>query len=178
MVADLCHFVLSCLRGETAPRENPPNGDSFVFSQGDLSPFHTKVRHFSCVAFSPPVCRIFVWRGERLPRENPQKSPFSGLSRGDLSPRQAKNATFHALRFRLLFVISLSGGAKGRHAKTRQNHHLAGFRMATFRVFALKTRLYDMAQISQTPTITFTFSFHHPSNKSYKNMVSNFVVVL
>jgi len=42
----------------------------------------------------------------------------------------------------------LPGGAKGRHAKTRQNHHLAGFRMATFRVFAPKTRLYDMAQIS------------------------------
>jgi len=37
---------------------------------------------------------------------------------------------------------------EGRHAKTRQNHHLAGFRMATFRVFAPKTRLYDMAHIS------------------------------
>jgi len=43
MVADLCHFVLSCFRGEKAPRENPPNGDFFVFSHGDLSPRHTEV---------------------------------------------------------------------------------------------------------------------------------------
>jgi len=42
----------------------------------------------------------------------------------------------------------LPGEAKDRHAKTRQNHHLAGFRVATFRVFAPKTRLYDMAQIN------------------------------
>ena len=43
MVADLCHVVLSCFRGEKAPRKNPPNGDFFVFSHGDLSPRHTKV---------------------------------------------------------------------------------------------------------------------------------------
>ena len=47
-----------------------------VFSRGDLSPRHTQVRHFSCVAFSP------------------------------------------------MFVVSLPGGAKGRHAKTRQNRVL------------------------------------------------------
>ena len=58
-----------------------------------------------------------------------------------------KNDTFHASPFRLLFFVSLPGGAKGRHAKTHQHHHLAGFRVATFRVFASKTRLYDMAQI-------------------------------
>jgi len=90
MVADLCHVVLSCFRGEKAPRENPPNGDFFVFSHGDLSLRHTKVQHFSCVAFSPPVCRIFAWRGERSTRENPPKSPFGVFSHGDLSPRQAK----------------------------------------------------------------------------------------
>jgi len=90
MVVDLCHFVLSCFRGEKAPRENPPYGYFFVFSHDDLSPRHTKVRHFSYVAFSSPVCRIFAWLGERSPRENPPKSPFSGFSRGDLSPRQAK----------------------------------------------------------------------------------------
>ena len=27
------------------------------------------------------------------------------------------------------------GGAKGRHAKTRKSHHLAGFRVAPFRLF-------------------------------------------
>ena len=78
-------IVFSGRKGQKAPRENPPNGDFFVFSHGDLSPRHTKVLHFSCLAFSP------------------------------------------------LFVVSLPGGAKGRHAKTRQNHHLACFRVATFR---------------------------------------------
>jgi len=85
MVVDLCHVVLSCFRREKAPRENPPNGDFFVFSHGDLLPRHTKVRQFSCVAFSP------------------------------------------------LFVVSLPGGAKSRHAKTRQSHHLVCFRVTTFR---------------------------------------------
>ena len=42
-------------------------------------------------------------------------------------PATRKYATFHALRFRLLFVVSLTGEAKGRHAKTRQNHHFGGF---------------------------------------------------
>jgi len=96
MVTDLCHVVLSCIGGEKAPRENPPNSDFFVVSHGDFSP-------------------------------------------------RRKYATFHALRFRLLFVVSLPGETKGRQAKTRQNHLLAGFRVATFRVFAPKTRLYDMA---------------------------------
>ena len=74
MVADLCHFVLNYRVfgriGEKAPREYPPSGDFFVFSHGDFSPRHTKVRHVSCVAFSLPVCRIFARRGERSPREN------------------------------------------------------------------------------------------------------------
>jgi len=83
---------------ERSPRENPPNGDFFVFSHGDLSPRNTNVRDIPCVAFSATVCRrIFAWRGERSPCE------------------------------------------------TRQNHLLASFRVATFRVFAPKTRLYDMA---------------------------------
>ena len=44
-----------------------PNDDFFVFSHGDLLPGHTKLRNFSCVAFSPPVCHIFAWWGERSP---------------------------------------------------------------------------------------------------------------
>jgi len=145
-------IVFSGRKGEKAPRKNPPNGDFFVFSHGDLSPRHTKVRHFSCVAFSPPVCRIFAWRGERSPRENPPKSPFGVFTRGDQryhkqgrkrerSPRETppnddffvlrlatfrpatrKYATFHALRFRLLFVVSLPGEAKGRPENTFIRH--------------------------------------------------------
>ena len=63
-------IVFSRRKGERSPRENPPNGHFFAFSRGDLSPRHTKVRNFSCFAFSPPVCRVFAWRGERSPREN------------------------------------------------------------------------------------------------------------
>jgi len=88
-------------RGENAkrsPRENPPIGDFFVFSHGDLSPRHTKVRDIPCVAFSATVCRFFAWRGERSPCENPTKSPFGGFSRGDLSrfrPRKHVYTTWH-----------------------------------------------------------------------------------
>ena len=175
MVADLCHFVLSCFWGEKAPRENPP---MVTFSNGDLSPRHRKVQHFSCIAFSPPVCRIFAWRGEMSPRANPpnsenhylagfcvatfrptrrkrEKAPrenspngdFFVLSHGDLSPHHTKVRDIPCVAFSAT-VCRIFGGAKGRHAKTRQNHHLAGLRMATFRVFAMKTRLYDKAQIS------------------------------
>ena len=88
IVADLCHVVLSCFRGEKASRENPPNGDLFVFSHGDLLPRHTKVRHFSRLFAS---CLSYLClAGERSPRENPPKSPFIVFSRVNLSPRQAK----------------------------------------------------------------------------------------
>jgi len=69
-------------------------------------------------------------------RENPPIGDFVGFSHGDLSPRQAKirqtvaeNATHEMSR---TFVWR----GEGRHAKTRKRHHLAGFRVATFRVFA------------------------------------------
>ena len=113
------------------------------------------------------IKRVFTWRHFAPPGENAkrrhaktrkmvknhylaffrQMATFSCF-RMATSPATRKYAIFHALRFRLLFVVSLPGGAKGRHAKTHQNNHLAGFRMVTFCVFAQKTRLYDMAQIS------------------------------
>ena len=37
-------------------------------------------------------------------------------------------------------VVLLRGGAKGRHAKTRKSDHLAGCRVAFFRLFTPKTR--------------------------------------
>jgi len=87
--------------------------------------------------------RVLGRKCKKAPRENPPNGDFFVFSHA-----KRKYATFHALRFRLLFVVSLPGGAKGRHAKTRKNHHLVGFRVATFRVFVSNTRLYDMAQIS------------------------------
>jgi len=90
------------------------------------------------------MCRIFARRGERSPRKSPLNGDFGRFSHGDLSRRQAmirqtvaENATHGMWR---TFVW---------RGKTRKSHHLAGFRVAPFRVFAPKTRLYDMAQISQ-----------------------------
>jgi len=57
--------VFSGQKHKKAPRENPPNGDFFVFSHGDFSPRHTEVRHIPCVAFSATVCRFFAKRGKR-----------------------------------------------------------------------------------------------------------------
>ena len=47
---------------------------------------------------------------------------YSCFRMATFRPATRKYATFYALRFRLLFVRSLPGGANGRHAKTRQNH--------------------------------------------------------
>ena len=66
------------------------------------------------------------------------------FSHGDLSAATRKYATFYALRFQLMFVVSLPGGAKGRHVKTRQNHQLAGFRVATFRIFTPVCRIFAL----------------------------------
>ena len=87
-------IVFSGRKGERAPRENPPNGHFFVFSHGDLSPRHTKVRHFSGFAFSPPVCRIFAWRGERSPLENTKKSHVTGFRVATFRHARRKYATF------------------------------------------------------------------------------------
>jgi len=106
--------VLSGRKREKAPRETPPKGNFFVFSHGDLSPRHTKVRDIPCVAFSATVCLIFAWRGERSPCENPPKSPFGGISRGDLS------------RFRPENTLK-------KHGTYKCVVFLAGYRVATFR---------------------------------------------
>jgi len=106
MVANLCHFVLSCFRGEKAKRRHAKTRQmvTFVFSHGDLSPRHTKVRGIPCVAFSATV----------------------------------------------KFVLSLPGEAKGRHAKTRQNHHLAGF---AWRPFAFSPRKHVYTTWHKSATI-------------------------
>ena len=80
--------------------------------------------------------RIFAWRPFAPPGKDTtnrgesakgrhaktrQMLTFSCFRMATFRPATRKNATFHALRFRLLFVVSLPGEAKGRHAKTRQN---------------------------------------------------------
>ena len=79
-------------RGEKAKGRHAKTRQTVNFSCFRMATFRPATRKYdtSCVAFSPPVCRIFAWRVERSPRENPPKSPFGVFSRGDLSPRQAK----------------------------------------------------------------------------------------
>ena len=80
--------------------------------------------------------RIIVFsgrKGEKAQRENPPNGDFSCFRMATFRLATRKYDTFHVSPFRLLFVVSLPGGAKGRHANTRQYHHLAGFRVATFR---------------------------------------------
>jgi len=69
-------IVFSGRKSVKAPRENPPNGDFFVFSHGDLSTRHTKVRQTEGEKATHAKCRTFVWRGERSLCENTKKSPF------------------------------------------------------------------------------------------------------
>jgi len=140
MVADLCHVVLSYFRGEKAPRENPPNGDFFMFLHGDLSPRHTKVRHVLCVAFSPLFVvslpggtkgrhaktrqnhHLATNSGENAKGRHAktrQMMTFSCFRMAIFRSATRKYAKFHALCFRLLYVVSFPGEVKGRHAKTR-----------------------------------------------------------
>ena len=108
MVADLCHFVLSCFRGEKAKRR------------------HAKTRQMVTVScFRMATFRPATRKREKAPRENPPNGDFSCFRMATFRPATRKYATFHALRFRLLFVVSLPGGAKGRYAKTRRIVSLA-----------------------------------------------------
>jgi len=78
------------------------------------------------------LCHVVLscFRGEKAKGRHTktrQMMTFSCFRMATFRLATRKYATFHALRFRLLFVVSLPGEAKGRHAKTRQNHLLAGF---------------------------------------------------
>ena len=140
----MCHVVLSCFRGEKAPRENPPNGDFRVFAWRPFAPPHESTTLFMRRLFASCLSYLCL-AGRKVATQTRQNGDFFVFPHGDLSPRHTKVRDIPCVAFS---ATVCSRGAKGRHAKTRQNHHLAVFRMATFRVFAPKTRLYDMAQIS------------------------------
>jgi len=82
------------------------------------------------LAMVADLCHVVLspFRGKKPPRENPPNGDFFLCFRmATFRPATRKYATFHALRFRLLFVVSLPGVAKGRHAKTRQKLPFGGF---------------------------------------------------
>ena len=126
-------------KDERSPRENPPNGDFFVFSHGHLSTRQAKKRQTGGEKATHEKCRTFVWRGERSPCENTKKPKFGEFSRGDLSRFRGETAKGRHVKTRQIVIFTIwrvyawrlfafsPGGAKSRHAKSRKSHHLAGF---------------------------------------------------
>ena len=68
------------------------------------------------------LCHVVLscFRSEKAKRRH--IVTFSCFRMATFRPATRKYDTFHASPFRVLFVVSLPGGAKDRHAKTRQNH--------------------------------------------------------
>ena len=95
MVADLCHVVLSCFRGEKAKKRHAKNRQMMTFSCFRMATFRPATRKyatFHALRFRLPFVRFSPGeRGERSPCENPTKSPFGGFSLGDLSRFRPKN---------------------------------------------------------------------------------------
>ena len=56
-----------------------------------------------------------------------QMLTFSGFRKATFRPATRKYATFHALRFRLLFVVSLPGEANGRMCENPTKSPFGGF---------------------------------------------------
>ena len=116
-------------------------------------------------------CRISVFSGrnrERSQRENPPNDDFGGFPLTTFRPATRKYATFHELRFRLLFVVSLPGGAKGRHAKTCQNHHLADFCVAIFRPALQRYDTFVSSVFS--PSICRVFDWRGERSQPFRNI--------
>ena len=100
------------------------------------------------------IWRAFAWRPrparqrydkqgrkrERSPRENPPNDDYFMFS-----PRHTKVRNIPCLAFSATVCRIFAWRGERSPCEIRQNHLLAGFRVATFRVFAPKTRLYDMA---------------------------------
>ena len=146
------YFVFGAKRRTGATRR-PAKWWLRVFAWRPFAPPHESTTLFMrCLFASCSSYRCLAWR--KVAMRKPVKITISRVFRVATFRVFAPKTRLYDLAqishhsVRLLCVVSLPGGAKGRHAKTSQSHHLAGFRVATFRVFAPKTRLYDMAQIS------------------------------
>jgi len=130
MVADLCHFVLSCFRGEIRQAKTRK---IVTFSCFGMATFRPATRKYNTFHASP-FRLLFVVSlpgGAKGRHAKTRKSPFGGFSLGDLSPRQSK--------------IRQTGGetAKGRHVKKPQMVTFLCFCMETFRPPHKSTR-YSM----------------------------------
>jgi len=65
---------------------------------------------------------------------------LAGFHVATVRPARQRYDNQEAKRQRMKSVVLSRGGAKGRHAKTRKSDHLAGCRVAFFRLFTPKTR--------------------------------------
>ena len=110
-----------------------------VFSGENAKGRHAKTRQFG---------RVFAWRPFASPgkdttnssrKHNAWNVAYFHVAGRKVAMRKHKKVTiwrvfaWRPLAFSPLLVVSLPGGAKGRHAKTRQIVILVGFRVATFR---------------------------------------------
>ena len=102
------------------------------------------VRRLIC-AMSYQIYRFFGRKGEIAPRENPPNDDFFVFSYGDLSPRYTKVRDILSVAFSATVCRIFAHRGERSPCENPTKHLLAGFRVATFRVFAPKTRLYDMA---------------------------------
>jgi len=124
-------------RGERSPCENTNKSSFGGFLLGDLSHFRPSL---SIVIYAMSYKRVSGRKRERSPRENPPKVILAGCRVATFRPARQRYDKLEAKRRRMKSVVLSCGGAKGRHSKTRKIHHLAGFRVAPFRLFAPKTR--------------------------------------
>jgi len=124
-------------RVEKSPCENTKKSPFGGFSRGDLSPRQAKIRHIYKLRVFAFHQSCFRLAGRQVAMRKHEEShiscfrPFSFLfnncsTRIFTTDGRRKLATYKC-------VVSSPGGAKGRHAKTRQMAILAGFRVATFR---------------------------------------------
>jgi len=113
--------VFSGRKRERSARENPPKGDFVGFSHGDLSPRQAKIRQTVAENATHGMSRTFRVAGRKVAMRKHEKVTIWRVF------------VWRLFAFSPQFVVSLPGGAKGRHAKTHQMVILAGFRVATFR---------------------------------------------
>ena len=113
--------VFSGRKRERSTRENPPKSDFVGFSHGDLSPRQEKDTTNSSRKRNAWYVAYFRVAGRKVAMQKHEKVIIWRVF------------AWRPFAFSPLFVVSLLGGAKGRHLKTRQMVILAGFRVATFR---------------------------------------------
>jgi len=142
----LCHVVKASFRGENAKGRHAKNRQMVILADFRLATFR-------------PARQRYDKQGrkrERSPRENPPNVDFFVFLHGDLSPRHTKVRNIPCVAFSATVCRIFAWRGERSPCENPPKSPFGGFRVATFRVFAPKTRLYDMAQISHHSGTEFT----------------------